>query len=211
MNLTKANKYIANLYKNKADITKNQYHLSAELKNFIPVVDDDVARLLSLIIQLSHSKKILEIGTGIGYSTVSMAKVIKKYGGKIVTIEFDKPSAGQAEKNFEKAGVSDFIELKIGDARELISHMDREFDLIFQDADKRLYPELFVDCMRLLKPGGILIAEDTLFSVIDLDPKWSHLIAPIDEFNHLVVNSPDLESTILPIGDGVTLAIKKHP
>ena len=53
------------------------------------------------------------------------------------------------------------------------------------------------------------MAEDTLFPVIDLDPKWSHLIAPIDEFNQLVVNNPDLESTILPIGDGVTLAIKK--
>lgn len=178
------------------------------MKNFIPIIDDDVARLLSIIIQLSHTKKILEIGTGIGYSTVSMAKIIKEYGGKIITIEFDKPSANQAMRNFEKAGVSDFIELKIGDAQELISKIKGKFDLIFQDADKRLYPKLFVDCLRLLKTGGILIAEDTLFPVIDLDSKWSHLIAPINEFNHLVVNSPDLESTILPIGDGVTIAVK---
>lgn len=209
MNLTKINKYITNLYKNKSGITKKQYYLSTELKDFIPSVDDDVARLLSLIIQLSKPKKILEIGTGIGYSTVSMAKVIKKHGGKIVTIEFDKASALQAEKNFEKAGLSEVIELKIGDAQELISRLEGKFDLIFQDVDKRLYPKLFADCMRLLKSGGILMAEDTLFPVIGLASKWSHLIAPIDEFNHLVVNSLDLESTILPVGDGVTLAVKK--
>lgn len=210
MNFTKINKYLDKLYKNNTLIGKKQYKSSSELKDFIPIIDDDVARLLSIIVQMSRSKKILEIGTGIGFSTISMARAIKKHGGKITTIEFDEASAIQAKKNFTKAGLSKVIEIKIGDAQKIILQMKDKFDLIFQDADKRLYPCIFKDCIRLLKSGGILIAEDTLFPVINLSPKYSHLIAPIDKFNRLVADNPDLESTILPIGDGLTIAIKKH-
>ena len=75
--------------------------------------------------------------------------------------------------------------------------------------DKRLYPLLFDDCLRLLRSGGILVAEDTLFPVLDLDKKWWDLIAPIRQFNAMVVSSPALQSTLLPIGDGVIVAVKR--
>lgn len=97
----------------------------------------------------------------------------------------------------------------MGDAKEIIPSLNGEFDMIFQDVDKRLYPVLFQDCLRLLKKGGILAAEDTLFPVLDLEDKWHNLIEPIKEFNNLVINCKELKSTLLPIGDGVVVALKK--
>ena len=103
----------------------------------------------------------------------------------------------------------DFIEIQIGDVKELVPQLQGEFDFIFQDADKQLYPKLFKDCVRLLKQGGILMADDTLFPVIDIDPGLRHLIPPIDEFNQMVANSSEIVSTILPVGDGVTIVVKR--
>jgi len=207
MNLESINKYIAGLYAGQE--TRDKYVEKTELKEFIPVVDDDVARLLKLLLRLVCPKKVLEVGTSIGYSTTSMAQVVRAYGGKIFTVEFDKQVAEQARKNFEGAGVSNCIELLIGDAQEILPQLETGFDFIFLDVDKRLYSKLLPSCAHLLRSGGILAAEDTLFPVIDLDPKWHYLIAPVDEFNRLICTHDELESTILPIGDGVTIAVRK--
>jgi predicted O-methyltransferase YrrM len=209
MQFDKVNAYICSLYSSKTNLTSKQYASATELKNFIPTVDDDVARFLKLLLHLLRANRVLEIGTSIGYSTTSMAQVIKNYHGQIVTIEYDEQVAQQAHLNFERAGVADCIELRLGDAREIVPQLSGKFDLVFLDVDKRLYVPLLADCVRLLRSGGILVAEDTLFPVIDLEPKWHHLIAPIEEFNRLIVNYHEVESTMLPIGDGVTIAIKK--
>lgn len=207
MTLDTINEYIAGLYAGQEG--RDRYVEETELKEFIPVVDDDVARLLKLLLHMVRPTRVLEIGTSIGYSTTSMAQVVRGYGGKIFTVEFDGQVAEQARKNFERAGVSDCIELLIGDAREVLPQLETGFDFIFLDVDKRLYPGLLSICTHLLRRGGVLAAEDTLFPVIDLDAKWHHLIAPIDEYNRLVCASDELESTVLPIGDGVTVAVKK--
>lgn len=80
--------------------------------------------------------------------------------------------------------------------------------MIFLDVDKRLYPVLLNHCIRILKSGGILIGDDALFPVMTLDSKWSDQITPIQEFNQLVVASPKLASTLLPVGDGMMIAVK---
>jgi len=108
--------------------------------------------------------------------------------------------------------------VKIGDAREIIPRMQEQFDLIFQDVgDKGLYPLLFDDCTRLLKTGGLLLAEDTLFPIREppdgrTPEEIAHLkeeyVAPIQKFNEMVAECSFLESTILPIGDGLTVAVK---
>lgn len=208
MNLLLINKYIKDLYRNQKNNSQSQYINKTELKEFIPVVDEDVARLLKILLKVTHAKRVLEIGTSIGYSTTSMAKVVKKNGGKIITVEYDHKVAEQAQRNFERAGIADVIEIKIGDALQIVPNLNGEFDFIFQDVDKRLYSVLFDDCVRLLKKGGLFVAEDTLFPVIDLDPKWQYLIPHIEKFNKLVVGSSELDSIILPIGDGVTIALK---
>jgi predicted O-methyltransferase YrrM len=212
LDFEKTNAYIESLYE-KSKLTQKQYTENTELKDFVPVVDDDVARMLQVLITMVRPEKILEIGTSIGFSTVSMAKVIQHYGGKIVTIEIDPKVAGQAVKNFEREGVKEQIEVRIGDARTIISGMDEKFDLIFQDVgDKKLYGEMIEDYLRLLKPGGLLIAEDTLFPVFDLPSEsgeYAQMAESLDIFNKNIADCPQFESTLLPIGDGLTVAVKK--
>ncbi len=212
MEFEKAGAYIESLYE-KRNLTQRQYIGNTELKNFGPVVDDDVARMLQVLIMVAKPGKILEIGTSIGFSTVMMAKAMKHYGGKIVTIELDPDIAGQAVKNFEREGVKEQIEVRTGDARTIISGMNEEFDLIFQDVgDKSLYHEMLEDYSRLLKPGGLLLAEDTLFPVFDFGSgfgDWASICKSLDAFNKSIAGCLQFESTLLPIGDGLTVAVKK--
>ena len=208
MDLEKATSYIDALYEKKG-LRKKGYIEATELQEFGTVVDDDVSRMLYVLTRLTRARRILEIGTSIGFSTVSIANAVKGYDGKILTIEYGQHVAQQALKNFERAGVARNIEVKIGDAREIVPRIREHFDLIFQDVgDKGLYPLLFDDCVRLLRPGGLLLAEDTLFPVMGLDSRGTRSVAPIQKFNEMVADSSLLESTILPIGDGLTIAVK---
>ena len=202
--------YIEELY-GKKKLTQQQYSESTELENYGQPVDDDVARMLQIIIMAAKPQKVLEIGTSIGFSTVMMAEAMKHYGGKIVTVEFDGRAAEQAVANFERRGLKEQIEVVVGDARVVVAAMDQEFDLIFQDVgDKELYAELLDSCLRLLKPGGLLIAEDVLYPAFDLDdPDCLQMCEPLQAFNKAVVECPRFESTLLPIGDGLMVAVKK--
>jgi len=212
LNLEKATSYINAIYEKRGS-SKEKYIQATELQEFVPTVDDDVSRMLYVLVRLTRARRILEIGTSIGYSTVSMANAINGYDGKIITIENDQQVAEQAMRNFERAGVAQNIEVKIGDAREIVPRMQEQFDLIFQDVgDKGLYPLLFDDCARLLKTGALLLAEDTLFPVMEFGTAVAqavaHFVAPIQKFNEMVAECSFLESTILPIGDGLTIAVK---
>jgi predicted O-methyltransferase YrrM len=208
MNLGEATSYINALYE-KRGFSREGYIRATELQEFGTVVADDVSRMLYVLARLSRARRILEIGTSIGYSTISMANAIKGHNGKILTIENDQQMAQQAMRNFERVGVGQNIEVKIGDACEILPRMQEQFDLIFQDVgDKELYPLLFDDCICLLKTGGLLLAEDTLFPIMELGDEIAHFVAPIQKFNEMVAECSFLESTILPIGDGLTIAVK---
>jgi predicted O-methyltransferase YrrM/DNA-binding PadR family transcriptional regulator len=209
MNYEKVHNYIEGLYKQK-ELTKQQYSNDTELDSFGAVIDDDVARMMQVLIQALEPRKTLEIGTSIGFSTVMMAKAMKSYGGKIVTIELDKESAEQAKINFERQGVSSQIEVLVGDAREIVKELAQEYDLIFQDVgEKKLYAQMLDSYLRILKTGGVLLAEDTMFPApgfgMDTDA-WGAL----DSFNRNIADSPHFVSTLLPIGDGLTIAVKKQ-
>ena len=211
MNLKEASDYINRLYE-KRGINREEYIEFTELEKFGSIVDEDISRTLQVLFRLARPQQVLEIGTSIGYSTVSMASIVKEYGGKIITIEYDENVAEHAIKNFKRFGVSENIDVKIGDAQEIIPQIESEkFDVIFQDVgDKKLYSQLFDDCVRVLKPGGLLLAEDTLFPVMDrFKQHHNELVISINEFNEMVANNPHLESTLLSIGDGLTVAIKK--
>lgn len=208
MNCEKATSYINALYE-KRGFGKEGYIRATQLQEFGTVVDEDVSRMLYVLARLTHAQRILEIGTSIGYSTTSIAHAIKRDNGKIFTIENDQQVAQQAMRNFERVGVVQNIEVKIGDAREILPRMQEQFDLIFQDVgDKELYPLLFDDCTRLLKTGGLLLAEDTLFPIMGLGDEMAHFVVAIQKFNEMVAECSFLESTILPIGDGLTVAVK---
>jgi len=214
INFEKAISYIDTLYEND-EASKKNYIEMTELIKFGTVVDSDVSRMMQLLIRLVRPQRILEIGTSIGYSTVSMANIAKEYGGKITTIEYNEQSANQAISNFKHAGVAELIEIIIGDAKEIIPTLKESFDLIFQDVgDKTLYPVLLNNLVTLLKPGGVFLAEDSLLPARDMNVskyedfdqvKW---IESLEEFNKLIAHCLYLSSTILPIGDGLTIGIK---
>ena len=208
--LEKYQAYIEDLYRGKGSIRRAKFISQTSWKDFVPVIEDDTARFLQLILQMKKPENILEIGTSIGFSATSMALTAREYGGKITTIEFDNTAAEQAKRNFERSGVQGMIEIKHGDARQIVpGFSDSSFDLVFQDVENRLYPVLLKDCIRVLKPGGIFVADDTLFPAMELDSEWKDQVEPIREFNRLVAAAPELESTLLPIGDGMTIAVKK--
>ncbi len=218
INFEKAVSYIDTLYEND-EACKKKYLGSTELKKFGTVVDSDVSRMMQIVLRLARPQKILEIGTSIGYSTVSMAGIAREYGGRITTIEYDEQSAEQAIKNFRHAGVAECIELIIGDAREIIPTLNESYDLIFQDVgDKTLYPVLLDNLVALLKPGGVFLAEDSLFPAMDVTvpgsedsdqaERMKRSSESLDEFNRMIAHHPLLRSTILPVGDGLTIGVK---
>ncbi len=217
INFEKAAPYIEALYQ-RDETARNDFISASAGRDFGMPVDSDVSRMMQLLIRLARPARVLEIGTSIGYSTVAIARAAQEYGGRITTIEYDPGSARQAVKNFEAAGVAGLIEVKIGDAREIVPGLTGSFDLIFQDVgDKRLYPELLEALVKLLRPGGLLLAEDPLLPFIDLNLaefpaserlEWENSKAALQEFNQRVADCPELQSTLLPIGDGLTVAIK---
>ena len=200
--------YIESLYKSKEYLLQKSYVKDMEVKKYIPTVDDCTANFLRLLIKLTKPMKILEIGTSVGYSTTSMALEVKEYGGKITTIEFDENVAAQAEQNFKAAGVDNTITLLKGDAMDIVAKLDGEYDMIFQDVDKRLYAKLLPDCIKLLKKGGTLISDDALFPVLDMDEKWNYLIKPVKDYNEQIMKCQELDSVLLPIEDGMMFSVK---
>ena len=164
MNYEKVNAYIEDLYRPLSLLSKQQLISSTELKEFIPVIDDEVARLLQVLIQIKQPRNILEIGTSVGYSAISMALKAAQYGGKITAIEWDAKVAAQAQKNFSRSGVAEVIELIVGDAMKIVPNLDKKFDLIFLDVDKNLYPILFDSCLDILSPGGFIYRRGCAFS-----------------------------------------------
>jgi predicted O-methyltransferase YrrM len=176
----------------------------------MPIVENDVVRLFRVILALAKPKEILEIGMNVGFSTTHLALAAKEYGGKVTTIEYKPEVVEPAKKAFEREGVSDCIEILVGDASDLVPKIESEsYDAIFQDSDKCLYETLLDDCVRILKPNGILLFDDSLFPVLRDESMWSVNDGCLDKFNRAVVSRNDLVSTILPIGEGFTIAIKK--
>ena len=208
--MEKAEEYIESLYGGKQALGRREFIEKTNWKDFIPVVDDGVARFLRVILAVKKPDRILEIGTSIGYSAANMALAAREYGGRIITLECDPKAAAQARENFVRAGVDSVIEIREGDVREILPSLpDSSFDLVFQDADKRLYASLLPECVRVLKPGGVFLADDALFPAMDLEEKWRDLIRPMEEFDRTAASSPELTSTLLPIGDGLFVAVKK--
>jgi predicted O-methyltransferase YrrM len=153
MDFGRVNAYIENLYRPYNEFNKAAFVQASRLKDFIPTVDDDVARFLKLMVRIARPKRVLEIGTSIGFSTCAIAQILKEFGGSITTIEFDPVVAAQAQENFRNLALDDVIDLRLGDACEIVPALAPPYDMIFQDVDKNLYPKLLPECLRLLRPA----------------------------------------------------------
>lgn len=179
---------------------------AAARSDILPCIQQDTACLLQLIVQLIRPRRVLELGTGIGVSTLIIAEAAEQ--ALITTVERSPVFAAEAKMNFEDWGVTERISIMVGDAVEVVEKLDDTYDLIFQDSGKQSYAPTLDKLVELLNVGGLLIADDTLFPAMELPERNRNSQRVIDKFNHLVSEHPLLESCILPIGHGLTIARK---
>jgi caffeoyl-CoA O-methyltransferase len=176
----------------------------------VPIIGPAVARLLSLFAQVSGAKRIFEMGSAIGYSTIWLARAAGPKG-KVHYTDGDAANAQRAREYFRRAGVAKRINVQVGDALELLEKTPGKFDLIFNDVNKDQYPDALRVALPKLKRGGLFITDNTLWS-----GKAARPAAPDDKatlgvqkFNEMVYASKELYPVLIPLRDGVTVCRKQ--
>jgi caffeoyl-CoA O-methyltransferase len=175
-------------------------------------VSPNEGRLLQLLVQIAGARRILEIGTLGGYSAIHFARALPD-DGTLISLEIDEHHAKVARNNVERAGLSEIVEIRVGDARELLASLVEDdegpFDVTFIDADKESYPEYLDWSLRLSRPGSLILGDNTIRGGSVLDPQDSTARAT-QEFNEKIAGDPRLSAILLPILreriDGLTIA-----
>ena len=179
----------------------------------IPIIFPESAQLLSVLCEMIRPKHILEIGCAIGYSALLMSEKLAE-NGNILTLEIDEEMAKRARKNIERAGKTDRITVRHCDAVETVPTLTGEYDLIFLDGPKAHYIHMLNDCIRLLRKGGILVADNVLYKGMTADEEHvvRRKITIVKRLRHFInaqTQRGELEAVLLPLGDGMTVAVKK--
>lgn len=176
----------------------------------VPISQPETIKLIEVLIKLGRISNILEVGSAIGYSAIRMAGAGANH---IDTIEINPDAVRVARENIEKAKLGDNINVIYGDAKEVLPTMDGEYDMIFVDASKGQYNEFFPNCMRMLKTGGLLVSDNVLYKgMIATDELVERrkitIVRRLRAYIDMLCSHPELETDILPLGDGVALSIK---
>ena len=204
-------KYTASLV--KLNIDERIIARRAEaLNRGIPVADDETLNFLLLTLRMAKPLRILEIGTAVGLSAVSM--LYECPSARLTTIELEEERYIEAKKNFADFGVSDRINAHLGDAGEILAMMDGEFDFVFLDGPKAQYEKYLFDLKRLMKQGAILFADDVLLygwvSGEEPTPQKRHsIVDKIRSYLDVVTADKDFITSVLNVGDGVALSVYK--
>jgi predicted O-methyltransferase YrrM len=179
----------------------------------LPLVDAEVGALLRVLASAVGATRILEIGTAVGYSGIWLAGALTP-GGMLLTIEMNPERAREARENFARAGLTDRVNVIVGDAERMIAKVAGPFDLIFQDGAKSLYGPLLDRLVALLRPGGLLVTDNVLWdgevvpgfkAAPARDPSDTRAIA---DYNELVASHPLLRTAVVPLRDGVSISVK---
>lgn len=183
------------------EIVKNR-----ALENHIPIIMDDTLEKIKEILEQEKPSRILEIGTAVGYS----ASCFAKYSRAIVdTIELDEERAKEAIINVEKIGVADRINIMIGNAVEILPTLNKEYDIVFIDAAKSKYSIFLEEGIRLIKNGGLILADNVLYKGYVMSDYNKHkqrtAVRHLREYIKEVTENPNLETEILEIGDGLAV------
>ena len=167
-------------------------------------------RLLKLLVKMFQPKNILEVGTFSGYSAICMAEGLTD-GGKLYTFEINDEMEDFTRPWIEGSEVADKIDFRIGDANELAPKLGVVFDMAFIDGDKRTYVETYEMVMNILRPGGFILADNTLWDghVVEEAYDHDHQTIGIRKFNDHVATDSRVEKVILPLRDGLTIIRKK--
>lgn len=162
-------------------------------------IEAESAKLLAMLVRTQQSKRILEIGTSTGYSTLWLAEAAKVVGAKVQTLEINAFRSAQAKKYAEEFGLESFIDFWVGDAADYLAQATEPYDLILLDAERGSYVSYWQDLKRLLQSSG---------STLIVDNVISHA-AEVKEFLELIKDDEDYMSTILPIGAGLCMVVLK--
>jgi caffeoyl-CoA O-methyltransferase len=165
-------------------------------------------RLLNLLVRIVKAKRILEIGTFTGYSAICMAMNLPE-GGILHTIDKDEEKESLVNHFVQKAGLSDKIQLHIGDASSIMDNLEGDFDFVFIDADKENYPHYFDKAIPKISSGGILLADNTLWSGKVVEECKDPATESLREYNQKAFEDPRVDTIVLPIRDGLTLSFVK--
>ncbi len=175
-------------------------------------VSPNEGKLLQLLAEMTGARRILEIGTLGGYSAINLARGMAE-DGRLISLEIDERHAEVARQNVERAGLAERVEIRVGDARELLAELaesdEGPFDLVFIDADKEGYPEYLEWAIRLSRPGSLILGDNTIWGGAIIDPQDNSTRA-IHEFNEKIARDPRLSAIVLPLlrerVDGLAIA-----
>ena len=203
-------KYLESFRTNNNELIKEMERFAVE--HNVPIVNWHAADFIEKFILIKNPDRVLEIGTAIGYSTIRIAGCLSK-GSIIHTIEKSTDNISIALNNIEKSGLSKKIKLIEGDALNVMPQLKKKYDFIFLDADKEDYKRLFDYSMILLKKDGVIIVDNLLWqgfaASTRVPSKYNKSTKHILEFNKIFMLQQNLDSMIIPIGDGLGLGIKK--
>ena len=180
----------------------------------VPIIRKEMGNLLKVLLQLVQPERILEVGTAVGYSSILMSENMP-HNCTITTIENYDKRIPVAKNNFKRAGKEDVITLIEGDALEVLKTLDGPYDFIFMDAAKGQYINYLPDIKRVLRKGGLLISDNILQEGEIVESRYAvtrrnrTIHARIREYVYELTHNDELITSIVPIGDGITLSVKK--
>lgn len=182
-------------------------------RDYVPIIRTDMQNLLRFLLRLKRPVNILEVGTAIGFSALLMAEATSD-DCKITTIENYEKRIPIARENFKRGGREHRITLLEGDATEILKTLDGSYDFIFMDAAKGQYLNFLPDLMRLLSEDGMLVSDNVLQDGDLMESRYAvtrrnrTIHSRMRDYLYELKNNPELETVILPVGDGVTVSIK---
>lgn len=184
------------------------------LADGVPIIRKEMGNLLKVLLLLKQPQKILEVGTAVGYSSILMSENMPQ-NCRITTIENYEKRIPVAKNNFKRAGKEEVITLLEGDAMDILKELDGTYDFIFMDAAKGQYINFLPELLRLMPAGGLLISDNVLQEGDIVESRYGvtrrnrTIHTRMREYIYTLTHAEQLETSIVPIGDGITLSVKK--
>jgi len=198
--------YVQSLLPARDEVLAEMEAYAAE--NQVPIIGPAVATMLASLVRLTGARRIFELGSAIGYSTVWLARAAGE-GAEVHYSDGSSENAERAKAYFRRAGVEDRITVHVGDALEALAATAGDFDFIFNDVDKDGYPAVLETAPARLRVGGLFVTDNTLWHARVLNPQVNEDFGVV-EFNRKVFNRKDLDVWISPLRDGVTVARRRY-
>ncbi|XCP83419.1 O-methyltransferase [Roseburia hominis] len=181
----------------------------------VPIIRKEMQSFLKVLLKMQRPMRILEVGTAVGFSAILMSEYAPR-GSRITTIENYEKRIPIARENFRRAGRQEKITLIEGDAMEVLKTLEGPYDFIFMDAAKGQYPAYLPEVLRILRGGGVLLSDNVLQEGEIIESRFAverrdrTIHSRIREYLYTLKHHPLLETSILPLGDGVALSVKKE-